>query len=119
MNDVSPVDYSSSWVNNANQSNQQSLVEHTQFQSAESFFEPSVKESNSQFNIRDFDFGPDFVFDNWSLENQSVPVAVAAAADDMSPMSPTLDIFAPEPAPIDAGMLSFDFEISWNGVTSA
>ncbi|PON37129.1 hypothetical protein PanWU01x14_322500 [Parasponia andersonii] len=89
VEDASTVNYSSSWVNNAVQSIQQPPVEDVRLQSTESLFEPSVQVS---------DISTDFGFDDWLLEAQSVP----AVADGSMP--PPLDVFSPEPAPIDADM---------------
>ncbi|XP_062079544.1 uncharacterized protein LOC133783997 [Humulus lupulus] len=99
------------WVNDASQSNQQPPVENTQHQISETFFAPSVKDSNSQFSIRNTDLSSDFRFDDLFFEDRSGPVVADGS------MTPPLDVISPESAPIDPGMLFFDFETSWNGLT--
>ncbi|KAF4378172.1 hypothetical protein F8388_009029 [Cannabis sativa] len=100
--DVSSVDCSlPKWLNDTNQSNQQPPVENTQHpNAADSFFAPSVKDSNSQFSIRNTDLR----FDDWIFEDRNGPVVADGS------MAPSLDVISPEPAPIDPGMLFFDFE---------
>lgn len=113
VKETSSVDYNSSWVNNTSPSMQQPPVDHPQPQSAESLFEPSNEESSPQFDVRSTNFSTDFDFDDWLLESQSASVV----SDGSVP--PHSNIFSPEPAPIDAGLLLFDFETSWNGLTRA
>ncbi|KAL5562027.1 hypothetical protein UlMin_031774 [Ulmus minor] len=115
--DVGNIGYNfNNWGNNGCQSDQQFQSELSLLQSTlESPQEPSVKESSSLFDMRSTNFSSvdDLGFDNWHLENQSVP-----AVSDTS-MAPQLNAFSPDPAPVDAGMLLFDFETSWNGLTRA
>ncbi|XP_073151338.1 uncharacterized protein [Henckelia pumila] len=78
----------------------------------DSFYPQSVPPGSGQLlgadNDSHFPVGQDpnslnFSFDNWIMENPSFPGDL-----EVSPMSPGLSVFSPEPASIDAGTL-FDF----------
>ncbi|KAK9282020.1 hypothetical protein L1049_004931 [Liquidambar formosana] len=105
-------DFGVGWVNNDSQSNQQPQVEHTLLQSAEPTKEPSlVTEFNSQFLGSVNPNSLYFDFEDLLLENQTVPGVSEAS------VPPESNNLSSEPAPIDTGMLYFDFETSWNGLT--
>jgi hypothetical protein len=95
------------------QSNQEPQIENFQLESTGSIYEPTpVKETSCQF-AGSINLSPLEDFENWFLENQPVPLV-----EDGS-MPTELNIFSPQASSIDAGMLLFDFETSWNGLAHA
>lgn len=95
---------------NLSQSNQEPPIENFQLESTGSIYEPTpVKVTSCQFP-GSINLSPLEDLDNWFLENQSVP-------DGSMPTE--LNIFSPQTSSIDAGMLLFDFETSWNGLAHA
>lgn len=98
---------------NVSQSNQEPPIENFQLESTGSIYEPTpVKDTSCQFS-GSIKLSPLEDFENWFLENQSVPVV----SDGSMPTE--LNIFSPQASSIDAGMLLFDFETSWNGLAHA
>lgn len=113
--DMGFPDYS--WVDNTSQGNQQGHVEHSQVQNTEPIYEPSVvKESNPEFIQSNNLSSVAFDFENWLMENQSVPVSSDGSVPCQLNVPSQLNMLSPEP-PVDAAMLLFDFETSWNGLT--
>ncbi|XP_015892153.3 RPM1 interacting protein 13 isoform X1 [Ziziphus jujuba] len=107
--DMSFPDYNYGWVNNTSLGNQQGHVEQSQVQNTEPVYDTSVvKESNPEFTQSNNLSSVTFDFENW-LMDQSAP----GSSDGSWPSQ--LNMLSPEP-PVDAGMLLFDFETSWNGL---
>ena len=123
QNVVNPsfANISGSWSGGTSQSiSHPPPIENSQLQSADPTYIPCVMEFNPQFppspnpNPED----PLDLFDSWILENQSVqgvsegssvpPDGLNLSSSDRSP-----------PTQLDAGMLFFDFETSWNSLTRA
>ncbi|KAJ4826350.1 hypothetical protein Tsubulata_047443 [Turnera subulata] len=105
------TDIDASWMNNPSQSD--GLAVDNQLQGTGANNEPSIVNEcgsqfygsvNSQFQYTDHDFG------SWFLNN-AVPVASEGC------MSGDMNTFSSEPSAVDAGMMYFDFETSWNGLT--
>lgn len=132
-------DFNFSWPSQSGQSNQLPPLENSQVQISERY-PVAVEEFNSQFmgssHLSESNQQPEFSgsanlsqsnqepqienfqlpledFENWFLENESVPLV----ADGSMPTE--LNIFSPQASSIDAGMLLFDFETSWNGLAHA
>ncbi|BFG42846.1 hypothetical protein CerSpe_291200 [Prunus speciosa] len=115
--DMGFSDCNYSWVDNSCQSIQHPPiqqppfqpppVETSQIQSTEPIYVPSlVKEQSNEIANVSLDSQL-----TWLLENQSVP----AVTSDSVPSH--LNVLSPEPTFIEPGMLMFDFETSWNGLT--
>ncbi|KAB1213816.1 hypothetical protein CJ030_MR5G017079 [Morella rubra] len=86
----------------------------SQLESTGSLCEPTpVKEANCEYAGNLNLSSVDLEFENWLLENQSVPVV-----SDGSVLSQPNHLPA-ETSSIDVGMLLFDFETSWNGLAHA
>lgn len=92
------------------QTNQEPRSENLQVEGTGSIFEPtSIKETSNQF-AGSISLSPaDLDFEPWFLENQSIPDGSV----------PNENIFSTQASSIDAGMLMFDFETSWNGLAHA
>lgn len=109
--DSSLSDFGLGLVDNTIQSNQQSQIENTQLLSADPPKAPSlVSDFNSQLPGSVNPSSLYFDFEDWLLENQSVP------GDSQADVPSEANILSPENVPIDAGLLYFDFETSWNGL---
>lgn len=102
--DVGFGDYNYGWVDNTSQGNQQAHVEHSQVQYTQSVYEPSVKESNSEFIQSNNLSSVSVDIENWLMDGQSVPVG-----SDGSLASHQLNVFSSEP-PVDSSVLLYDFE---------
>ncbi|KAF5482509.1 hypothetical protein F2P56_003071 [Juglans regia] len=99
---------------NLSQNNREPPVESSQLESTGSLCEPStVKEANCQFSGNLNSNMVDFSFDDWFMENQPIPVVSGGSVPS------ELNLYSPENSSIDAGMLLFDFETSWNGLAHA
>lgn len=109
--DVGFADYNYGWGDNTNQCNQQAHVEHSEVQNTQPAYKSSVEESNSELIHNNTLSSVSFEFEKWLMDDQSVP-----AGSDGSLPSHQLDVLPSEP-PVDAGMLLFDFETSWSGLT--
>lgn len=96
------------------QSNQQLQVGNTPVQNAEPTEEPPLgTEVNSQSSAVVNPKAMYLDFEDWLLENPSVSGVSEATVPSQS------NLLSPEIGSIDTGMLFFDFETSWNGLTRA
>uniref|UniRef100_A0A2N9HJY3 Uncharacterized protein n=1 Tax=Fagus sylvatica TaxID=28930 RepID=A0A2N9HJY3_FAGSY len=139
VSDPGSVDFNISWPYNSAQCDQQPPIGNVQVQSGGYIYEPTpVEDSNSQF-MRSAPFSqnsrPESIGSaNLSPSNQEVPIenSILQSTEptnepypiNLSSVDLEFDwlggsilsepIFSPGPSSIDPGMLSFDFETSWN-----
>ncbi|CAL1383389.1 unnamed protein product [Linum trigynum] len=103
------LDFNFNW--GGEMSNRQTLVEDFQYNGvAYNEDRSKVDQCSPQFPVSSGHHYPDDNYRSWNL-GQSVPVTSAGGVPS------DLNLFSPEPAAIDAGVLCTDFDTSWNGLT--
>ncbi|KAJ8749069.1 hypothetical protein K2173_013676 [Erythroxylum novogranatense] len=96
-----------SWVNNLNQTDQQTTFEDSMLYSIVANNEPTTAEQYSSLFSGDTQVeNSDREHDSW-FSSQSVPLVFEGS---------NLNVISTGPPAVDAGTLCFDFEISWNGL---
>lgn len=99
------------WTNYLNHHNPQTSVENIQLLDTGSFNKPaSVKPFNASGS-------PLFQYEDPEYESWLGNEAVTGPSEGCVPSD--LNVFSSEPPAIDTGMMYFDFETSWNGLTHA
>lgn len=108
--DSSFPEFDLDWINNLNQSTQQTSAENVHLHGTGSNNEPmTVKQFSSQFDESTELHHNDHDFQSFLLGQSEAVVSEGCVPAD-------LNVFSPEPSGLDVGMFCFDFEPSWNGL---